>query len=249
MGIYQFWRCFKVLPAVYDESLSYYQVLCKLTSTIDSVLEQIEKDNQDIYKYIDQQDKYYFEQSKAYTDASETKLIEMINNNLIILNKLILSTDQANRVWTMTQINELQAWLMDRGDSLMVTNPLTGLLDSIQNVLNSFVNHFMYLGLTCSCYDSLELTCNEYDIHELTCFQYDYYGMWYLAKDTRFYMSHPATGETVFYKDVIYWLASLHMTDTLTCSEYDAKELTVSAYDAKQLTAYQYDWQSKSLIA
>ena len=33
--------CVKVLPTVYDNSLSYYEVLCKLASTIDSANETI----------------------------------------------------------------------------------------------------------------------------------------------------------------------------------------------------------------
>lgn len=33
--------CVKVLPTVYDNSLSYYEVLCKLASVIDSTNETI----------------------------------------------------------------------------------------------------------------------------------------------------------------------------------------------------------------
>lgn len=33
--------CVKVLPTVYDNSLSYYEVLCKLASTIDNLNESI----------------------------------------------------------------------------------------------------------------------------------------------------------------------------------------------------------------
>lgn len=33
------WCCFKVLPLVYDDSLSYYEVLCKLTSKMNEIIE------------------------------------------------------------------------------------------------------------------------------------------------------------------------------------------------------------------
>lgn len=33
--------CVKVLPTVYDNSLSYYEVLCKLTNAIDNANESI----------------------------------------------------------------------------------------------------------------------------------------------------------------------------------------------------------------
>ena len=36
---FKFW-CYKVLPLVYDESLSYYEVLCKTVDYINSLIEQ-----------------------------------------------------------------------------------------------------------------------------------------------------------------------------------------------------------------
>jgi len=36
-------RCQKVLPLVYDESLSYYEVLCKMSKTVDTLSETVEK--------------------------------------------------------------------------------------------------------------------------------------------------------------------------------------------------------------
>lgn len=42
MRCFRFW-CQKVLPLVYDESLSYYEVLCKITDYINNM---IEDDNQ-----------------------------------------------------------------------------------------------------------------------------------------------------------------------------------------------------------
>ena len=35
-------NCYKVLPLVYDDSLSYYEVLCKLTNKINEVIEIID---------------------------------------------------------------------------------------------------------------------------------------------------------------------------------------------------------------
>lgn len=36
---FKFW-CFKVLPLVYDDSLSYYEVLCKIVDYINKLIEQ-----------------------------------------------------------------------------------------------------------------------------------------------------------------------------------------------------------------
>ena len=37
---FKFW-CQKILPLAYDDSLSYYETLCKLTSTLNKVIENI----------------------------------------------------------------------------------------------------------------------------------------------------------------------------------------------------------------
>lgn len=38
----RFW-CFKVLPLVYDDSLSYYEVLCKCVDKLNEVIEEVDK--------------------------------------------------------------------------------------------------------------------------------------------------------------------------------------------------------------
>lgn len=64
-----------------------------------------------------------------------------------------------------------------------------------------------------------------------------------------YYMDSPFTGENVPMQQVIYELASLHMTDALTATEYDAADLTATAYEALDLTAYAYDWNGALYIS
>lgn len=59
---------------------------------------------------------------------------------------------------------------------------------------------------------------------------------------------NPLTGEENTLQQIIYYLASLHMTDALTASEYDALDMSATYYDAKDLTAYQYDSSGKTLL-
>ena len=51
--------CQKVLPAVYDDSLSYYEVLCKLTDTVNQLIEADKTDIEhlqqavnELYEYV-----------------------------------------------------------------------------------------------------------------------------------------------------------------------------------------------------
>ena len=61
-------------------------------------------------------------------------------------------------------------------------------------------------------------------------------------------MTSPFTGEYVRLEVVINELASLHKTDALTATEYDALDITATYYDGLNLTAYDYDWHGKTLV-
>lgn len=54
-------------------------------------------------------------------------------------------------------------------------------------------------------------------------------------------MINPFTGAEAPLTEIIYLLASFHMTDAITAGEYDSLNLTAAAYDALGLTAYEYD--------
>lgn len=74
MKTFRFW-CNKVLPLVYDDSLSYYEVLCKVVDYINKLIEQdkifgdelarLSKELQNVQKWIDDFDISFI---KEYVD-------------------------------------------------------------------------------------------------------------------------------------------------------------------------------------
>lgn len=62
------------------------------------------------------------------------------------------------------------------------------------------------------------------------------------------HMSSPFDGIYKPVKDVILQMFSWIQTDTLTATQYDAKELTANAYDTLMLSAYDYDWHGATLV-
>lgn len=248
-GIYNYWNCFKVLPTVYEESLSYYEVLCKLTYTIDQVIMQIDADNSEVYKYINDQDNKVLLVSKNYTDTEVEKVnvkLAQLYNQLTVLIKV---TNDNTRSWVAEQISDLKEWISNQGNTVMVINPITGNLDSLQNVLNGYYNLFNYYALTCIEYDSLGLTCNEYDQKDLTCTMYDYYGKKYLWFDNSLLMFHPITGVKTCYKNVIDFLVELHREDGASCAFYDSNELTCTQYDNLNIDCTSYDWSANLILS
>ena len=147
-NVYPFWRCFKVMPLVYDESLSYYEVLCKLTDKLNDVINQLSRDYSEIYEYIDQQDKFTLNSANNYTDSKVSELELVINNQFTVLSDAIKSADQKTRSWVTEQITDLTIWLEQQGQSIYVINPITGYTDTVQNVLNDFYNYFNLITST-----------------------------------------------------------------------------------------------------
>lgn len=88
---FRFW-CYKVLPLVYDDSLSYYEVLCKVVDYINKLIEQdksfgaditkLQNDLAVVQKWIDNYDTSYAESiiksylaNMIYVDISDAGYI------------------------------------------------------------------------------------------------------------------------------------------------------------------------------
>ena len=96
------WFCHKVLPLVYDDSLSYYEVLCKLTKKINEVIELAEElknayeeilsyyENirQEIDEAIDEKYAELDAEVKAELNALETRVTVMMEKVLSDLDEL-----------------------------------------------------------------------------------------------------------------------------------------------------------------
>lgn len=91
---FRFW-CYKVLPLVYDDSLSYYEVLCKVVKYINDLieadkilsdeLEELKKDVSAIQEFIDNYDTSFAE--KVIRESIATMIfVEITNSGYIVYN-------------------------------------------------------------------------------------------------------------------------------------------------------------------
>lgn len=87
--------CYKVLPLVYDESLSYYEILCKVVNYINNLIDQdkiignelndLKKELDAVNKWIDDFDTSYIE--KIVSQYLSTMIfVEISNSGYIIYN-------------------------------------------------------------------------------------------------------------------------------------------------------------------
>lgn len=88
MRYFYFW-CYKVLPLVYDQSLSYYEVLCKVVKYINDLIDQdkiigeeldgIKSDLETVQQWIDNFDTSFIEEKLK--DYLATMIFVEINND------------------------------------------------------------------------------------------------------------------------------------------------------------------------
>lgn len=90
-------RCTKVLPLVFDEALSYYEVLCKLTEKINDCIDKINEVNPDeVNAEIE-------ELQEAVEDLD--KDIEEIKEDIITINQNIEDLEEATKHYRIIDIN------------------------------------------------------------------------------------------------------------------------------------------------
>lgn len=261
----------KVLPAVYDNSLSYYEQLCRIKYKLNEVIKNLNDLEENLPSYVKQaidealggweerMEAQFAEQNariaaaekkiddsvaemQAQLDAAIREMEQTINAQLNALYLILVNGINANRAYIDSQISLLKAEFPDLS-TVYVISPVDGQLVKIQDCVNDMYNVLRYGALTAAQYDALQLTAKEYDDKSLTAFTYDMYGLCELWSYLNVHRMHSVTtGEIVAIPAGVYQLTDKVRTNGLTATAYDTKELTAGGYDGKAVTAYNYDW-------
>lgn len=277
MRLVKYPYCQKVLPLAYDDSLSYYESICKLVNKMNEIItemneldvnnilnrvdEKIDKELETLYKQMDNLTanvnqvmgnvnnslELYHQQVIRELNATTANLTNFVNVQLLTLRKYIDGQDNMILSELRYQIELLKNSLPDL-TTVYVKSPYTGKIITIQEAIDELWNNLRVYSLTADEYDRQGWTAQEYDNFNLTAYQYDYYAKRFIYKDPELYMFSPFTGEFVFYQEVIMGLVELHRTKAITASDYDTLALTANAYDDKDVTAYTYDWDGYSVL-
>ena len=247
-------KCFKVMPLVYDESLSYYEVLCKAVQKMNDIIDTINIFQADYEGYTDTQ----VATLKEIVDEQDEKIIALIHEQISTLENVlqtqvkqvyetIANTDEATRGWVLYELDKVYKYIVKYfTDTMQLYNPTNGELESLGKVMNDIYDALRYFGITAAGFDKLELNAYEYDGKMIYAKEYDLYAYEKLVKSPDFYMFSPFDGSYMYYQDIIYQLASLHASSPISASQYDAKGITATAFVTYDMTAYDYD--TKALI-
>lgn len=322
----------KILPAVYDDALTYVEQLRVLNCKLNEVIDEFNSYGDELLinskKYTDEQIKILndkmtvtlqefkeqIDNGLADLDATltdkldefderaeaefawfrqradelfemfveeTTKLNENINRLQIAVNTLfdaLSRTKLEMRKEIQAEIEKIVKWLEQAlaaktGDQIIVKNPVTMILTSLNVALESLANvSKLMFSLTVDEYNSLQLTVDEYAAYQITASDYIYKGRWiffhelyfpdldmrfdevygYINKEVEalvknHYMVSPFDGVVTPIANVVYDLATLHM-NPITADQYNELLLTVDVYNEKQITAHDYLWNGYFIL-
>ncbi len=240
------------------------------TEGIQKILDTISGDidglTENLKKYIDAQDAAIkaevtegytayaddrYDQSVVDNQQLENKLVGIINSQVELLNTAIIQGDAASRLYIDTEIIKIKEEIDGLQQRLpLITNPMTGKLDTINNVLQDIVSTFSYHAFTAGEWDAYGLTAEQADSYGMTAIDYQIWAKcttgWYEHQlEQYFKMPDPWTGQFVPLQTVINKLAVYHMLG-YTAQQLDALDFTAQDYDTfvsgDPVTAYNFNW-------
>lgn len=208
----------KVLPLVYDDSLSYYEVLSKVADKLNELIEIVNVQGEGIYGYIDEQFANFKTEWNAELETKLAVLTNTINQNNEIINGRLdtfqadyTSQISASEAKLTQQIAELAAQL----DAKVAT--FTQLVATTDNANRSWTEAKI----------SQAINALPDELPPVIC---------------------PVDGQLESVQVCINHIWDFLNKNSLTANEYDALDLSADAYDAFQLTATQYDQTGKLLL-
>lgn len=175
------YNCFpKAIPAAFDESISYLEMLAGILKKQTELIAQVNKNTdfiehwntslEDIYAQIENLKLSLNSQIMGVNNKIELE-INTLNNTLrqYILEQRNIIEANASVQYTRLEnlINQVAV------GQINVVNPVTGQVDSLQNTLYSLYEGDRESALTATEYDALELTASAYIAYDCTAIQYD----------------------------------------------------------------------------
>lgn len=216
----------KVLPLVYDDSLSYIEVLSKFGNKLNEVIQIVNYQGEGIHGYIKEQLDIYQKAWQAELQTAMQEVFQQISSNNQITNQRI--------------------------DTL--TNDLNGQLTAFEGTVNQKLEDQSVAIATMEAKVTEQIATVTALIANTDKANRDWTLQQIDAAIANLPDNLPPVVDPTDGKLESVQIALNHMWDTmrenaLTAQEYDGLELTAAAYDAYMLTAVAYDRAGKLLLA
>lgn len=265
---FRFW-CQKIMPLTYDDSLSYYEAICKLSAKCNEIIDALNNIDADfkeyvnsamvnLISYIDQQDALL----KVEFDTKINEVIKKHDVEMMNLYQYIVKIQNELYEWFIQdqkrQDNKIAQWLIQLYDEVNelikdiqtdMNNPVTGEISSIIQAIEDLYNALRYKAFDCITFDSMSQDCLFWDGRLFTALEFDLYGYQkYGYPSCNCYMTNPYTGERDLIANVVNMIISRE-SNSLDCDEFDGFDyITVTFYDDKEMDAYIADFQNRPIL-
>lgn len=151
-------------------SASINQQIANLITQVNTEFNQLETDIAKEFTDYRNETDAQFEAQRAETNEQFASLTDAVNARLTAFDG---------------RIADIESKLHDIENNLPtlvhVTNPFTGMSDSIQNVINALADTQRTDALTASAYDALNLTASAYDAKNVSAADYDFHGQSFIG--------------------------------------------------------------------
>lgn len=214
---FRFW-CQKIVPLVYNDALSYYEVLCKVTAKLNEVIDSYNNIEIDLEDQLNQLAGDLQTQMTQY-DKKLADLQQSINNQIDALGTYVDNEIANNREWVVNQINQFESTL----------NPIISAM--IQDKVAELETQIAQIQLT--------VASNNYNLKVWV--------QWEIAKlikqipeITSVMAYSPVTSKLVPVQQSLDDLYGALRYFGLTAGQYSGLELTAEEYKNRGLMAWQY---------
>lgn len=262
-GYYSNLYNYLILPAVYDDSISYLEMVGRLRECILKLIEGINKKDAAFYEWVSQQLQYLENELNEKTmeiivkhnaDIARLDRKDAEQDLAIIANEKLIYTeiDKAKEyIYNNVQLlveSLMRQWEINHPSNCNVDNPFEGLNTSIQIFVDDIYTALRTtFALTSDEFNGLKLTNDEFNGLWMDEWEFDVFGKYATTVKLGYRIYSPFTGLLTPINDVIYELAALHK-NAITAGEFDALMLTAEQFDAKLLTAQKFDWNGKDAL-
>ena len=232
-------RCQKILPLVYDDSLSYYEVLCKLSQKTNVLID-------DINAFLD------------WANQHESDYEALVNRVSSLEREMVQYKKDVNKMFAdlKSDINkqfdaeskkidaQLARFEKELDDSLKAIRREFADLERRNEKKMSEMRGEIHRALMDM--NNLILANNQF-VFDYVEDKLDYF-IEHFPEIVDLPVYNPVKGETTGLQDAINDMYEFARFYGLTALQYDNMGYTASEYDAKELTALEYDQQSYILL-
>ena len=236
-----FFKCYKILPAVYDESLSYYEQLCKVTYSLNETIEAVNNLNENVSALNERCNTFQDEIEEianivnTFVEETEAKIDAIIDEKL---------EDFENQFNELAEKTQQEIDILNKEMNEFINETFPALEARIEEVISD------ELKLIDAKFDTLETELQDYIKDELQKILDS------IPEITGVTIIDPTTGELAPIQKVVWDIYNFFIKDKLlNCGELDSLELTCYQIDnyevdgkLRGLTALEWDSDTKRIF-